>query len=492
MAEKAIDELHRLANDLWGYSLWNVLDRGSVEKWGAEPCGEKLNDRLRSIADRIEREHAEEFETKDAEIEQLREDLAERHEMTAEAREAVERLRGIDCECSGGGFRNLLMEALSVDWRNSAVSNNGRLRDRLIELIEHGGQGVDVLALRKLTDELSAKIGDVLNESTSKSYRNGAMYGIGDAPDRIRKAVEGAPEKTNTVMRCWPCRTRREAAADWVEPQGDIDAVRDYPKMDGFVATLANDLGVSDDVECGDDLREAVKGVINKYRETLVKIGCMLGYDDGELPLLPEVLLGELDKRLLPQGMEWPRFEDGERIFFGDKCRLGYGHDEPVDIDVFGFMFVENGIHLLDDISEEYQLSLQAPPDSFDTPYKRPEPEVLGADGLPIKVGDTVNNDYTSHAVAEVHASGAPYGGDCPWVRYTDGEWDFANSVTHGVIDTQERIDEDATMPPREYYAKYIGHDVGLKDDAECTEAMVRHLLNRQRELNARTMGGAR
>lgn len=63
--------------------------------------------------------------------------------------------------------------------------------------------------------------------------------------------------------------------------------------------------------------------------------------------------------------------------------------------------------------------------------------------------------------------------------------------IDHTPPDTQERIDGDATMPPRAYYAKRIGHDVGLKDDAECTEAMVRHLLNRQRKLDGRMMGGA-
>lgn len=362
---KAIDELHRLADGLGGHSLWSVLDIESAEKWGAEPGGEKLHDRLRSIADRIEREHAEELETKDAEIEQLREDLAERHELTAEA------------------------------------------------------------ALRELADELC----------------DGGKWAYGrfEIANRIRNAIEGAPKPD----------TDREAAADWVDEQGGIDVARDYPKMDGFVATLANDLGVSDDVGCGDDLREAVKS--------------------------------ELDRRLMPPGLEWPRFEDGEKLTADNAPKDVFSVCLGLNGKCFALLenipLFDDGCVMLADVGERIDL---------------PEPEVLGADGLPIKVGDTVNNDYTNHAVAEVHASGAPSGGYCPWVRYTDGEWDFANSVTHGVIDTQERIDEDATMPPREYYAKYIGHDVGLKDDAECTEAMVRHLLNRQRELDAKTMGGAR
>ena len=29
-------------------------------------------------------------------------------------------------------------------------------------------------------------------------------------------------------------------------------------------------------------------------------------------------VIGELDNRLMPPGMEWPRFEDGEKVKYGD------------------------------------------------------------------------------------------------------------------------------------------------------------------------------
>lgn len=56
--------------------------------------------------------------------------------------------------------------------------------------------------------------------------------------------------------------------------------------------------------------------------------------------------------------------------------------------------------------------------------------------------------------------------------------------------DTQERIDEDAMLDPRLYYNDHIGHDVGLRDDATVYERVIRDLLRRQRELDAKTMGG--
>ena len=124
---------------------------------------------------------------------------------------------------------------------------------------------------------------------------------------------------------------------------------------------------------------------------------------------------------------------------------------------------------------------------------ERPEPKVLDADGVPIEVGDTVWVDETEHV-------------DCPWEvvfihnagyaivhQCFGGEREIAVSpskITHREPDTQERIDDDVTMPPRSYYAKHIGHDVGLKDDEEVWTAVTAHLLRRQRELDARK-GGA-
>lgn len=112
-----------------------------------------------------------------------------------------------------------------------------------------------------------------------------------------------------------------------------------------------------------------------------------------------------LAKPQLPEGIEWPRFEDGELV-------------------------------------------------------KRPTPKVLGADGAPIEVGDTVWTTYGySHqrVVSAVFANGSeeygiPFG--IPAVRYASGGWDRANSVTHERPDSWERIEEDAKLAPRDYLEK--------------------------------------
>lgn len=94
------------------------------------------------------------------------------------------------------------------------------MRDRLIELIEHGGkQDVDVAALREVASaiELYVKARCPIDVVCAASYA-----------ERIRMAIDGAPEQSNIVALCKPCRTKRDAAADWVEQQGGLDEVKHH------------------------------------------------------------------------------------------------------------------------------------------------------------------------------------------------------------------------------------------------------------------------
>ena len=55
------------------------------------------------------------------------------------------------------------------------------------------------------------------------------------------------------------------------------------------------------------------------YVDALNGVCKRLGLTDGTgLPDMPEVIWAELDRRLMPEGMEWPIFEDGEPVKFGD------------------------------------------------------------------------------------------------------------------------------------------------------------------------------
>ena len=84
-------------------------------------------------------------------------------------------------------------------------------------------------------------------------------------------------------------------------------------------------------------------------------------------------------KPQLPEGIEWPRFEDGELVKFGDKITT----NDPANETVASIELREEGFTI---VCRSYRLLSY----KHGEPVKRPEPEVLDADGVPIKVSDTV------------------------------------------------------------------------------------------------------
>lgn len=93
---------------------------------------------------------------------------------------------------------------------------------------------------------------------------------------------------------------------------------------------------------------------------------------------LPEGIDAE---RALPEGMEWPRFKDGELVRIGDELEF-----EGKTMLVCDATFYADGWALWCD-REDMSGRLGG---SYGERVKRPAPKVLDADGVPIKVGDTV------------------------------------------------------------------------------------------------------
>lgn len=89
-------------------------------------------------------------------------------------------------------------------------------------------------------------------------------------------------------------------------------------------------------------------------------------------------------ERALPDGMEWPRFEDGELVKVGDevecKGETMRVYLATLDADGWALWCSRDGI--------DGRLS-----GSYGERVKRPAPKVLDADGVPIEVGDTVYCD---------------------------------------------------------------------------------------------------
>ena len=238
------------------------------------------------------------------------------------------------------------------------------------------------------------------------------------------------------------------------------------------------------------ELAEARKDAIRESKKPMwwFRNAIKCGYDWPE-PRDGEKFRDYLHRCFLPR----PRFEDGEVV----------GVREYEDIQ--GYCVYDDG-----------EFFVTTPNRSIDYAagerVERPAPEALGADGKPIVEGETVwldeahsrcagscgfedGNKYSLCGIerqemltvedAHIEVDGRQYVRVC-----TCGAWCHASWLTHTPPETQERIDDDATLSPREYYNAHIGHDVGLKDDEEVAVAMVHDLLRRQRELDKRT-GGA-
>lgn len=86
-------------------------------------------------------------------------------------------------------------------------------------------------------------------------------------------------------------------------------------------------------------------------------------------------------ERALPDGMEWPRFEDGGLVRIGDELEF-----EGKTMLVCDATLYADGWALWCD-REDMSGRLYG---KYGERVKRPAPEVLDADGVPIKVGDTV------------------------------------------------------------------------------------------------------
>lgn len=195
-------------------------------------------------------------------------------------------------------------------------------------------------------------------------------------------------------------------------------------------------------------------------------------------------------------GYDWPEPRDGEKFRdYLHRCflpRPRYEDGEVVGVreyeDIQGYCVYDDG-----------EFFVTTPNRSIDYAagerVERPAPDVLGADGLPLKVGEVVYSAWYGRRnppITSVHKAGDTIDGfpaELDFVRYEDG-YDWARDLTHTPPDTQQKIDDDATMPPAEYCA-VRGIDLGDDPDrATATEAMVLDLLRRQRELDKRT-GGA-
>lgn len=159
--------------------------------------------------------------------------------------------------------------------------------------------------------------------------------------------------------------------------------------------------------------------------------------------------LTERERRILDM---WPRYEDGELVMVGD--RVGY----PVE-KVGSITILESAFVLCDDAASSVQ-------HERGQCVKRTAPKVLDADGVEIKVGDTVwHHSGFAHGVVTSIDAGSLMGTVC----YVNGGVEFrdaAKDLTHARPDSWERLEEDAGEDPFRY-CKTVGKRLDTFDNAE-------------------------
>ena len=177
---------------------------------------------------------------------------------------------------------------------------------------------------------------------------------------------EVKPEDMTTCSAYDPISEDDREALRWVRDQGGLDAVETQ----------------------WDNCTQLADAVIYAL--------CPYGLPDGEGN---EYIMDELSKRLMPEGMEWlieawPRFEDGEPVRFSDDFER-YGEESVVS---FATMYSDGS----------FALNFRAY--SKGEHVNRPAPKVLDADGVEIRVGDTVyfvdartfDHEYNEYVVTNI------------------------------------------------------------------------------------------
>lgn len=144
----------------------------------------------------------------------------------------------------------------------------------------------------------------------------------------------------------------------------------------------------------------------------------------------------------------WPRFEDGEYVWFGDE----YACDDGSDYGVCQIEFDDGFFTLIDNLEvRETFLTGER--------VKRPAPKVLDADGVEIKVGDTVygigRNQHLYEIIDPHHID--PEVGEAFSVRcYDRDESEECHCrpelLTHTLPDSWERLEDDAAKEPCDYF----------------------------------------
>ena len=259
-------------------------------------------------------------------------------------------------------------------------------------------------------------------------------------PGRLHRMVYEWAERIMGEVAPDACMTESELAAEheWVTGHGGLDAVmrrwRDRVPREHVRAADERDRRRRDrmhrhietlEAKCGErkqTIKEMnatvcdLRGELDKTRLAYDRLAHM---EPTERMAELEAENAELRKRAIPDGYEWPRFEDGEPVLVGDEAP--FGRDGTMT--VTGVEFTDGGHFILHGrdggIERPCQTGYQ-----YGQRVKRPAPKVLDADGVDIRVGDelfVIETGKTHHvaavdAVSKRFRSMEQMSGDATWL----------------------------------------------------------------------------
>lgn len=152
--------------------------------------------------------------------------------------------------------------------------------------------------------------------------------------------------------------------------------------------------------------------------------------------------LSERERRILDM---WPRYEDGEPVWFGDGAAVNVGN-----IAIEAIEFTDGCAYVKDGACGDYNTLVQV----FKH-VKRPAPEVLDADGVRIREGDTVwiipavtDTPDEPHEVKHINRWGEVLL-EFHFERSTGVKGEY---LTHTRPDSWERLEEEADKDVVDYW----------------------------------------
>lgn len=167
--------------------------------------------------------------------------------------------------------------------------------------------------------------------------------------------------------------------------------------------------------------------------------------------------------RLMPEGMEWPAFEDGEPVRIGDEYECWCG-----DTKVVSSVTLREGRSVINESQMHSFVVSDGPFAAHGKRVKRPAPKVLDADGVEIREGDAVWIEKTGDA-ATVMGFSEPGGDPCAVIEVAGCEQRIeGDRLTHERPDSWDQWRREWKIPPCDYCKRFLGieydHETQLDD----------------------------